>query len=98
MKKALALAALLLLSTVSSVATGQARIDFINHTSATVRFAVDGNPACPGDIIPNGTCSEYVSAPATHTLSASAPGYEPISRTVTVEDGDVKEWTVGDSN
>lgn len=98
MRKYFGILGLAFLASALSFATGQARIDFINHTSATVRFYVDNDPACSGDIIPNGTCSEYVSAPATHTLSASASGYEPISRTVTVNDGDVKEWTLGDEN
>jgi hypothetical protein len=95
MKKAFALSVLVLSATLL-FAFGQARINFINNSNATVRFFVDGSPACSGDIIPGGTCTEYVSAPATHTLSAQAPGYEPISHTITVDVGDAKDWSIGD--
>jgi hypothetical protein len=90
MRKAAALAALILLGSVMAFATGPARIDLVNNSGATVRFLVDSDPARCGDIIPHGTCPEYVSASATHTLTAMAPGYRPISTTITVGEGDVK--------
>ncbi len=95
MKKVLSTAILVLTAMVANAQyTQQAQIDFINNTGVTIRVAVDGNAACSGDLIPNGTCTEHVSA-GTHTLSASAPGYETMYRNISVNAGDHKTWAVG---
>lgn len=52
--------AVVILATAAFAQTGT--VNFVNQTSSTLRFLLNGNPACAGDVIPNGSCSETVNA------------------------------------
>jgi len=97
MKKTFLVLGLVLLASTVALAFGQARVDFVNHTSMTLRFSIDGNPVCAGDIIPNGTCTEYTNV-GTHTLGAVnvSDSRSSISKTAYLDDDEPYTWVVSE--
>jgi len=69
MKKFL-IALLFVVSTLAFGQDGRTKVNFFNQTSTTLRFMLNGNPVCTGDVIPQGYCTEPVN-PGTYTASAT---------------------------
>jgi hypothetical protein len=91
MKRLFAVAVLILASTLLFAAE-QTKVNFVNATSMVMRFTVDGNPVCPGDLIPNGFCTEHINV-GTHTFRAVDihDSRNVIEQEHTVDDTD--QWT-----
>jgi hypothetical protein len=97
MRKLFVVSILVLLASTLLLASGQARVDFVNHTSSTLRFSIDGNAACAGDVIPNGTCTDYASV-GTHTLRAVEvnDNRNSVSATRDLDDSEPYTWVVSE--
>ena len=61
---------LFLASTLMFAQDGRTKVNFYNQTDSTLRFMLNGNPACTGDVIPGGFCTEPVN-PGAYTASAT---------------------------
>jgi len=94
MKKTFAVVlGLILLASTNAFAAGQVKVNFVNATSMTMRFSVDGNPVCSGDVIPNGFCVDYISI-GMHTFRAVDVNDSRNSSTLDHElDDSANEWT-----
>jgi len=92
MKKLFAVGVLVLLASTLLLAATQVKVNFVNATSMTMRFSVDGNPVCAGDVIPNGFCTEYVNV-GTHTFRAVdvRDSRNAVEQEHTIDDTD--QWT-----
>jgi hypothetical protein len=92
MKKMFVVLGLVLLASSLLLASGQTKVNFVNATSMTLRFSVDGNPVCPGDIMPNGFCTEYISiGPHTFRAVDIRDSRNTIEQEHTIDDSD--QWT-----
>ena len=69
MKKFL-IALMFLASTLMFAQDGRTKVNFYNQTGSTLRFMLNGNPVCTGDVIPGGFCTEPVN-PGSYTASAT---------------------------
>ena len=96
MRKFLALALLFLASSFVLAQDGRTRIDYYNKSSQTVRMLINGNPACTGDVMPGGYCTEPVN-PGTYVLSATNGRQETSPFTCTINDGGECNYTVFDA-
>jgi hypothetical protein len=65
-----ALAVIVLAAATMLAQDGRTKVNFYNQTSDTLRFMLNGNPVCTGDVIPGGYCTEPVN-PGTYTASAT---------------------------
>ena len=72
---------------------GRTKVNFSNHTGDSVRFMLNGNPACTGDVIPNGFCTEPVN-PGTYTASATNGRETTGGQTFSIEYGGTYTYTV----
>jgi hypothetical protein len=61
---------LFLASTLMFAQDGRTKVNFYNQTDSNLRFMLNGNPVCTGDVIPNGFCTETVN-PGAYTASAT---------------------------
>jgi len=97
MRKTFMILILVLLASTLLFAFGQARVDFINHTSSTLRFSIDGNPACAGDVIPNGTCTDYtrVGTPTLRAVDVNDSRFS-VSSTHDLDDSEPYRWIVSE--
>ena len=96
MKKFFALTLLFLASSFVLAQDGRTRIDYYNKSSQTVRMLINGNPACTGDVMPGGYCTEPVN-PGTYVLSATNGRQETSPFTCTINDGGECNYTVFDA-
>jgi len=96
MRKFFALALLFLASSFVLAQDGRTRIDYYNKSSQTVRMLINGNPACTGDVMPGGYCTEPIN-PGTYVLSATNGRQETSPFTCTINDGGECNYTVFDA-
>lgn len=92
--KNLVLALMLLVSTLAIAQDGRTRVNYYNQTSQTLRMLIDGRPACTGDVIPQGYCTEPVT-PGVHSIGATN-GQQSVGRNVVLEDGETFNYTVSE--
>jgi hypothetical protein len=82
-----------LASTLMFAQDGRTKVNFINKTNDSLRFMLNGNPACTGDVIPNGFCTEPVN-PGTYTASATNGRETTGGQTFSIEYGGTYTYTV----
>ena len=92
MKKFL-IALLFLASTLAFGQDGRTKVNFINQTDSTLRFMLDGNPVCTGDVIPNGMCTEIVN-PGSYTASATNGQQTTGGQSFTIAYGETYNYRV----
>jgi hypothetical protein len=92
MKKFL-IALMFLASTLMFAQDGRTKVNFYNQTDSTLRFILYGNPACTGDVIPGGFCTEAV-APGTYTASATDGQRSSGGQTFTIAYGETYTYRV----
>lgn len=92
MRKFLIAALLFLASTLSFGQDGRTKINYYNKTSVTLRMLINGAPACTGDVMPGGMCTEPVN-PDTYHIGATN-GKQTTDRVVTLPDGGTFDYTL----
>ena len=92
MKKFL-IALMFLASTLLFAQDGRTKVNFYNQTDSTLRFMLDGNPVCTGDVIPNGMCTEIVN-PGSYTASATNGQQTTGGQSFTIAYGETYNYRV----
>jgi hypothetical protein len=87
------LAVLVLAAATMFAQDGRTKINYYNQSSQTVRMLIDGRPACTGDVIPGGACTEIVN-PGTYLLQATNGQQTTGGYTCAVEYGSYCNYTV----
>jgi hypothetical protein len=88
-----AIATIVLAAATMFAQDGNTKVNFINQTSSTLRFMLNGSPACAGDIIPNGSCTESVN-PGTYTASATDGQQSTGGKTFSIAYGETYNYRV----
>jgi hypothetical protein len=70
MRNFLAIALLFIASTLAFGQDGRTKVNFVNQTGDTLRFFLNTRPACSGDVMPGGFCTESVN-PGSYVATAS---------------------------
>lgn len=73
---------------------GRTKINFYNQTSTTLRFTLNGDPACTGDVIPQGTCTEILTAGNSYTPGATNGRQSVSDSSFVAEYGNTYTYTV----
>lgn len=94
MRKFLAISILFLASVLAFGQDGRTKINFYNNTDVTLRFLLNGQPACTGDVIPNGTCTEILNAGDSYAAGASDGNRSVQGETFVAEYGHTYEYRV----
>ena len=92
MKKVL-FALLFLASTLGFAQDGRTKVNFVNQTNSSLRFMLNGNPACTGPVIPNGFCTEPVN-PGAYTASATDGRQTTSGQSFDIAYGETYTYTV----
>ena len=72
---------------------GKTKVNFYNQTDSSLRFMLNGNPTCTGDVIPNGFCTEPVN-PGTYTASATDGRQTTSGQSFDIAYGETYTYTV----
>jgi hypothetical protein len=72
---------------------GRTKVNFVNQTNSSLRFMLNGNPACTGDVIPNGFCTEPVN-PGAYTASATNGQQTTSGQSFDIAYGETYTYTV----
>jgi hypothetical protein len=94
MKKVL-IALMFLASTLLFAQDGRTKVQFFNQTSTTLRFMLNGNPVCTGDVISQGYCTEPVN-PGAYTASATNGQQTTGGQTFDIAYGETYNYTVSE--
>lgn len=87
------LALLFFVSTLAFAQDGRTKVNYYNQTSQNIRMLIDGRPACTGDVIPGGACTEFVN-PGTYLLQATNGQQTTSGYTCMVAYGEYCTYTV----
>lgn len=87
------LALLFFVSTLTFAQDGRTKVNYYNQTSQSIRMLIDGRPACTGDVIPGGTCTEFVN-PGTYLLQGTNGKQTTTGYTCVVSYGEYCNYTV----
>lgn len=90
--KKLVLALMFLVATLGFAQDGRTKINYFNQTNQNLRMLIDGNAACTGDVIPNGSCTELVN-PGTYHVGATN-GQQTTDRVIILQDGETFNYTI----
>lgn len=97
MKKFFAMLFLLFAFILPTVAQdGATRLNYYNHTSQWIRMLVNGNPACTGDVMPGGWCTEAVN-PGTYLMQGTNGRETTSGFSCTVQYGEHCDYTVNEN-
>ena len=87
------IALMFLASTLVFAQDGRTKVNFYNRTSTTLRFMLNGNPVCTGDVIPQGFCTEPVN-PGAYTASATNGQQSTGGQSFSIAYGETYDYTV----
>jgi hypothetical protein len=93
MKKFLIASILFLASALAFGQDGRTKVNFYNQTDVNLRFMLNGNPVCTGDVIPGGFCTEPV-YPGSYTASATDGQRSTSGRSFDIADGETYNYSV----
>lgn len=87
------IALMFLASTLMFAQDGRTKVNFYNQTDSNLRFMLDGNPVCTGDVIPGGYCTEVVN-PGSYTASATNGAQTSGGQSFTIAYGETYNYRV----
>ena len=93
MRKFLVIAMLFLASALAFGQDGRTKVNFVNRTDSTLRFFLNNSPACTGDVIPGGFCTEPVN-PGSYTAWATNGQQRTGGQSFDIADGETYTYTV----
>lgn len=76
---------------------GRTKVNFYNQTSSNLRFMLNSRPACTGDVIPGGYCTESVN-PGNYTASATNGRYTSGGKNFDIADGGTFNYYVSEES